>query len=659
MYNVSSSFRDAMKKPAQFRRLYGTVGGINFIQKNILQGTFAISNQCSSSSEIQIGQVYVGELKATFRGIDIPRRNWKGKEIVVYQGIKIGDDLDDLFEDVLLGHYFIDSAKWSKVGVDITAYDAMSKFDKDLKITSSTGTIYDFTMLCCNACGVEFGMTREQVATFVNGVDIFGIYQENDIETHRDLISWCAQTLGANATISREGKLVYIQFSNVAVESFNDKQRLDGGTVSDFDTFYTGLSVVNIGDMTTSYYGAEVDNGLTMNLGSNPLLQYGTAEVLEQQRRAILTAIQKINYTPSKFRINTPMIFDLMDVIEFTGGLVGEGNSIKVCITRFTWKYNGDYEIECVGADPALTNNKSKVDKNLAGLLEQVDANKIVTYEFTNAIDLLISDSYNQIISIDFTSKEKSSAIFLATILIDVTANNVEKRIEGTLTLENESKNVVFDFTEKTKPVIEINYKLNDSLIETFMPEQILCEGKHIINLYYPLLSLPDVFANKFEVLMKITNGSAKILRQNILATITGQGLVADYSKWDGKINIEEEIGLIGLSNVSVVELTDELNIDFDLPTSNQFTEIISGLKLNNISVAGFKDSIVLFETMTKQDVSFNCTQYTEFVEDNLQLKTVYTYISNEESIDVGKLSSVEVKTDDKKSIESVVIENG
>ena len=656
MYNVSSSFRDAMKKPAQFRRLYGTVGGINFIQKNILQGTFAISNQCSSSSEIQIGQVYVGELKATFRGIDIPRRNWKGKEIVAYQGIKIGDDL---FEDVLLGHYFIDSAKWSKVGVDITAYDAMSKFDKDLKITSSTGTIYDFTMLCCNACGVEFGMTREQVATFVNGVDIFGIYQENDIETHRDLISWCAQTLGANATISREGKLVYIQFSNVAVESFNDKQRLDGGTVSDFDTFYTGLSVVNIGDMTTSYYGAEVDNGLTMNLGSNPLLQYGTAEVLEQQRRAILTAIQKINYTPSKFRINTPMIFDLMDVIEFTGGLVGEGNSIKVCITRFTWKYNGDYEIECVGADPALTNNKSKVDKNLAGLLEQVDANKIVTYEFTNAIDLLISDSYNQIISIDFTSKEKSSAIFLATILIDVTANNVEKRIEGTLTLENESKNVVFDFTEKTKPVIEINYKLNDSLIETFMPEQILCEGKHIINLYYPLLSLPDVFANKFEVLMKITNGSAKILRQNILATITGQGLVADYSKWDGKINIEEEIGLIGLSNVSVVELTDELNIDFDLPTSNQFTEIISGLKLNNISVAGFKDSIVLFETMTKQDVSFNCTQYTEFVEDNLQLKTVYTYISNEESIDVGKLSSVEVKTDDKKSIESVVIENG
>ena len=108
-----------------------------------------------------------------------------------------------------------------------------------------------------------------------------------------------------------------------------------------------------------------------------------------------------------------------------------------------------------------------------------------------------------------------------------------------------------------------------------------------------------------------------------------------------------------------VVELTDELNIDFDLPTSNQFTEIISGLKLNNISVAGFKDSIVLFETMTKQDVSFNCTQYTEFVEDNLQLKTAYVYASNEESIDVGKLSSVEVKTDDKKSIESVVIENG
>ena len=656
MYNVSSSFRDAMKKPAQFRRLYGTVGGINFIQKNILQGTFAISNQCSSSSEIQIGQVYVGELKATFRGIDISRRNWKGKEIVAYQGIKIGDDL---FEDVLLGHYFIDSAKWSKVGVDITAYDAMSKFDKDVNLTSASGTIYDFTMLCCNACGVEFGMTSEQLALFVNGIATFGIYQENDIQTYRDLISWCAQTLGANATISREGKLVYIQFSNVAVESFNDKQRLDGGTVSDFDTFYTGLSVVNIGDMTTSYYGAEVDNGLTMNLGSNPLLQYGTAEVLEQQRRAILTAIQKINYTPSKFRINTPMIFDLMDVIEFTGGLVGEGNSIKICITRFTWKYNGDYEIECVGADPALTNNKSKVDKNLSGLLGQIDANKTVTYKFTNVKEINVSQDAERptsIISMAFASKESATAMFLATVLLNVTANIYEKEMLCTI---NGTESTL-KFQEKMKPSVEITYKLNGAVIDTFIPKQIYCEGSHILNLYYPLLSVPDNFANTFDVSMTITGGSLNIGVGNILATITGQGLAAEFYEWDGKIEVSDELLTYDLSTLKVNQrqINDRAIFSFDKPLDAAITDELSKINFNNIlNVVSLSGGINIGETFEQQTVEFNLTDYTEKDSTGIKLKTVYTYNSRDVDIDKGKMNRTLVKTTDKASIENIVVE--
>ena len=71
MYNVSDNFRTQMKAQSQFRRLFGTIGGINFDKKNVLQGTFTITNQCSDSSNIQIGQVYIGELKATWKSLEM------------------------------------------------------------------------------------------------------------------------------------------------------------------------------------------------------------------------------------------------------------------------------------------------------------------------------------------------------------------------------------------------------------------------------------------------------------------------------------------------------------------------------------------------------------------------------------------------------------
>lgn len=596
MYNVSNDFRTVMKTSAQCRRLHGTIGGVEFTQKNVLQGTFSITNQCSDNSNIQIGQVYTGELKATFRGLNIARSNWKGKEIVSYQGLQV----NDAFEDVLLGHYFIDSAKWTKAGVSIVAYDIMTRFNKSLSLSSSSGKVYDFVILCCEACKVEFGMTKEEVQSFANGNDTLSIYEENDMETYLDLISWCAQTLGANATINREGKLIFKQYSDIITDSFNSKQRLDGGKFSDFDSFYTGVSVVNIRQKTTSYYGAEVDNGLTMNLGSNPLLQNGVEEVLEKQRRAILSAVEKINYTPMTMRLNTPLIYDLMDVIEFTGGMIGEGNSLKTCITKYVWKFNGDYEIECVGSDPALASGRSKVDKNIAGLITQVDENKTITYKFENASELNITENLLKIMSIAFTSKEKVTATFLAEILLDITANTFEKEITGTATYtetttegtETEvevNKNVKFSCIEKTHPIVEIVYKLNNETIETFVPKQVCHEGSQIITLYYPLLSVPDNFSNTFEVFLKITDGTGKINKANALATISGQGLVAEYYEWDGNINIEENILPISFNKnkgLNISKFLHSINANAIYPERHSIIENFSSFAVGKGSFA-------------------------------------------------------------------------
>jgi hypothetical protein len=71
-------------------------------------------------------------------------------------------------------------------------------------------------------------------------------------------------------------------FNQTVVDTIDDAHRFTGGSFSDYVTRYTGLSVVNMEDSTTSYYAEDEDDGLTMNLGSNPFLQYGVAATKER-----------------------------------------------------------------------------------------------------------------------------------------------------------------------------------------------------------------------------------------------------------------------------------------------------------------------------------------------------------------------------------------
>ena len=640
MYDISDGFKIQMKKQAQYKRLRGKVGGIDFDQSNVLQGTFSITNQCSDSSNIQIGQVYVGELSATFRNLAIARNTWKGKEIVAYQGLKVGGE----FEDILLGHYFVDDAQWSRAGVAITAYDAMSKFDKSLKLTSSEGKPYDFISLCCFECDVELGMTEAELLNFNNGKEVFSVYPENEMETYRDLLSWAAQAIGANAMIDRNGKLILKQYGGNAVDSFDSFHRLEGGTASDFATFYTGVSCVNMGKQTTSYYGAEVDNGLTMNLGSNPLLQIGKDSKIEEVRRNVLSAIQNINYTPITMKLNTPFVYDLMDVLEFTGGIVGSGGKIQTSITKYTWKFNGEYTIECSGSNPALATGKSKTDKNIAGLLDQVDSSKIITYNFVNAKDVDITSSKEKVISIAFTSKVNATAMFFAEILLEVTTDSTA--------------------------IVQVDYRLNEEFIEAFVPKQVCTNGSHIMTLYYPLTSIPDENGNTFEVFLSITGGAAKVGLGQAMASVTGQGLLALYyvSKWDGTITIEEKLNPIniGTNKVSVGKMKDQVVINTDQPSSPGINEVFTGIKLNSQMqvLNGVRDNIsfdyviktatfsILFANTYDYNISYVSTKDSKF-----SLNTSYRYTSVEEAIDVGRMARLVLPKDDNLAVTNVELE--
>lgn len=87
------------------------------------------------------------------------------------------------------------------------------------------------------------------------------------------------------------------QYENTPVWNVPQKERVDS-SYSDFVTRYTAVSSTNQISQIAEYVAMEKDDALTMNLGVNPLMQFGLKSVREKMLREILTALQKVNYVP-------------------------------------------------------------------------------------------------------------------------------------------------------------------------------------------------------------------------------------------------------------------------------------------------------------------------------------------------------------------------
>ena len=267
MYNVSNDFINASKQVVQEHRLTGTIGSISFTEANIIDGTFNIQKQSTDTNDVVLGSAYIGQLQATFTGISINVNEWIGKVITPAFGLKIGTNS---WEDVPLGIYTVTSAKRSAIGVEVTAVDNMAKFDKIIKGKKNklgvvTDSMYTFISLACTQCGVTLGMTSSEIDALPNGyrsqgdIEIYGDAGDsdfaNDIETYRDLIYWCAQTMGCFATIDRNGQLVFKQYTQTVAEQIADTQRLSGAVFEDYITHYVGIYVTDMDTNGNTYYG--------------------------------------------------------------------------------------------------------------------------------------------------------------------------------------------------------------------------------------------------------------------------------------------------------------------------------------------------------------------------------------------------------------------
>ena len=579
MYGVSDTYKTAMHQAVQKFRLTGTVGTTDFTDENILAGSFSITNQCCGNNEVQIGQVYVGELDATFLNLPLTRYSLKGMKITPSFGLMLADGS---YEDLPLGVFNISEASWTMSGLVVKAYDNMSLLDKKCNTRQTTGTAYEMALLATEACGLTLGTTEAEFRTFANGTETFSLHAESDIETWRDFISWVAQTVGCNAMAGRDGSIIFRSYGQTVVDTLDEEHRFEGASFSDFETKYTGLSCVNLADQTTKYYHVENDDALVYNLGTNPLMQYGVDETKDALRTNVLTALQQIDYVPFKVTLIGNPAYDLMDVFSFSGGIADKNKLF--CMTKYNFKYNGGYEMEGVGENPALASAKSKTDKNISGLLAQVEQGKLGITTFTNASAYAIATDDVKVISIQFATSEANHMQFFGQIIVDVKADAVNRssnaagtivvpipattsgssgseESSGTDTGSDNSGGSSSETTEETGTTtdvsVEVNlpvswqedgqavcyatFELNDTKIEIHHPAETWHSGKHTFLLYYPIEDVTANYTNTFNVYLRMSGGTGNIEIGGIVASISGQAMAAQEA-WDGRLEFGESV---------------------------------------------------------------------------------------------------------------------
>lgn len=654
MYPVSKEYQKAISESS---RSFFWTGAITtkagkkytFGNKDIVKGSGYISRQCSGSSEIELGSVYAAELGISLFS-DIDRYSLEDASITLSFHLKAGNET---YEEVPMGIFYIAEANRKIKTLELKAYDAMLNLDKNFDKGLSSAFPYDFLSLLSKACHVELAQTKEEIEALTNGTELLGIYQENDIETWRDFLYYLAQALGCFSTIDREGKLRLIPYGIADNKTVDSRHRFSS-TFSDFVTRYTAVSSTNKKTDIAEYYSIKPDDGLTMNLGVNPLLQFGLEEKRKRIINNILSAVTVVNYVPfDSDTIGDPAL-DLGDVIKFTGGHADETK--RSAITSIETKINGKQKIKCVGKNPRLAGAKSKNDKNIAGLQSSMNENKLSIYTYVNALKINAGTEKTSIINIEFASGDGTNAEFHAEVILDVRSNAVSRRADAETTIEigEESKviSIPVNWTDDGKTILKAYYVLDGKEVEQFHPSETWFSGKHLLNLYYPIIEMKANELHTFEVMIELTDGTATIEPQNAMATISGQGLGAQ-ERWDGRITVDEEIRLVELSGLPTNRIHDKAVAAFITPKKTGITQPVESIRLTGLMVPEFYDNISFFVPIVRDVVETADKDKMEYrrayVEDDKQflLRKEY-FLSGGDPIvmDRGRAVSLTVNTE-------------
>ena len=600
MYSVSENYINKMFDSIQTHKLSGTVDGVSFSESDVIGVSY--SNQCAEK-KVSLGSVYIGTLKLTFLSDILNRGEYYGKTLTLTDSLYLGLDENEepVWESVPIGVFYIAEATWTAAGIDITAYDSLSKFDTGLNIDQTSASIYSFCSFLATETGVQFGMIQEEVEALPNGTEVLGIFEENNLETCRDLLSALAQMVGGFAYAGKDGKFYLRPFDDSSVLTVPKNRRMSGSSFSDFETYYDTVCYTDIEAKEVRYFGD--DEGLTMNLGSQPLMQLGTYSAKSRRGNAIANSIKRMKYTPFKFSMLPAAIaLDLGDVVTLTDDHSGD---VSIgAIMYIAWTYNKTFTVACYGDNPNLRSGQSATDKNIAGLINNTNQNEVTYYNFTNLSPIVVEpDVETEIASLSFYAAQTTTVKIMHEFLMDLVKDlSIDGSYEIRYYLDNEL----------------LTYKPRESLgalvgtVEVpIVPEpeegeepteekQVQWEDAELSitrDLFYVIRDVAPNLRHTWQVKI-LTHGieSLEIDTQNAHISLEGQRLYgSEY--WGGQIEVRENINRIALVGMGVKALTESIVLDVENAETITVSDNVTAIDLGALAVLTLSESIQVIKT--------------------------------------------------------------
>jgi hypothetical protein len=552
--------------------------------EEIYEEEFKIHESLNSNGNLLFGACessYI-EFKTSYLG------SLQGQTISVY--IVLDYDLENIF---LLGSYVVyeDTLSEDRTTRTVTAYDSMCGLINYDVTDWYNAQPFPMTLKELRDSFFEyFGMEQETVTLPLDNFIVY--WGSNNTLYGKDILCSLCEVNGVFGHITRENTFKYIKLSDISPSELPPSAGSDAGTVdliinktkyeeatySDFVCHkITQVRIKNDQGDIAAIFGDDTDNPYT--IGGNIILVNQTIDSLLNVATALYNQIHNIWYVNYDISMVANPCYEV-------------GDRIKILVdgaTLYSYIFQRDISGVMMLRDEIQNEGSEYYDYDSNGINQDYDAgsrggsseNKIQwrTYNNVYAYDISTSTVRQQIIRMNVVTTTQTDILFLGTVKLNsVSTANATKTYNGSI--DGASKLISLNEPKGTR--VKVYYQWRDQDIDYNPMETYSEDDEHTLNLIFLIKDVPANIADHFDVQLECTEGSIHIDPNDIRGYLLVQGGTEEY-RWDGKLEIEEVVGTLGLplDTVGMVAFTENVSTSTQNPSGAQMTDTVGMISLD------------------------------------------------------------------------------